>query len=91
MTTPQPAPLDARRTLTDAQGREWTVHERHAPRERWTSADLENHNNGYGAGWLIFECEAVRKRLRLYPAAWDKLPTAALARLCERALPYRGD
>ena len=80
------APESARRTLTDTRGRIWAVREDRIPPEEWSAADADQAAHGYGPGWLLFELGAdTRKRLRLYPARWDKLPDADLERLCARA------
>ena len=79
------APEGARRTFTDRHGTLWHVREERIPLEEWTTADVESRQSGYGVGWLVFEREGVRRRVRLYPADWQRASDGELARLCGRA------
>ena len=79
------APVGVRRRLTDRRGTAWDVHEDRIPVDEWSTADVESSQNGYGVGWLVFESDDHRKRLRLYPAAWHQLSDQELETLCGRA------
>lgn len=80
-------PDSGRDSIRDDQGQTWTISEEPAPREHWSGADHDNHAHGYGIGWLVFQHDVTRKRLRLYPATWRTLPEHELRRLCDRARP----
>ena len=67
-------------------GREWTV---------WDvlpTFDARMRMAGEAAdmlvqGWLVFECDAEKRRLGPIPEGWDALPDDDLALLLESAVP----
>ena len=69
--------------------REFTDHRGHAWRVWDTRPSGDNVRPELDAGWLIFEREAVRKRLAPIPEGWAELPDDALRLLCATAPPDR--
>lgn len=71
------------RTLTDTDGRRWTVYA--------VDADIGDGAGGhylpddYRYGWLVFECEGRKLRLAPIPPGWDDLPEPALREAFQRA------
>lgn len=68
-------------------GTEWTVWD--------TRPDTEGSRrhmsvaDGYGQGWLTFQCEGEKRRLIPVPSGWFELTETQLAGLLERASPVR--
>ena len=71
-------------TFTDSRGTEWLVTEisdpsmRSIPSERLRMPEFKT-------GWLLFQCENMKKRLAPYPDDWRSMPPEELEKLCAKA------
>lgn len=73
------------RTITDANGVEWTVFEvkrQGGAGDRWTYLPDE-----FGNGWLCFESNVSKRRLTPVPATWRELGDGELLQLLYQAKP----
>jgi len=73
------------RTITDANGVEWTVFEvkrQGGPADRWSYLPDE-----FGNGWLCFESDTSKRRLTPVPASWRESGDAELLRMLHQAKP----
>ena len=77
----------ALREYTDGRGTRWTV---------WSVSSEALHPatrseaflRQFSSGWLCFESDSGEKRRLIdYPEGWESLPDAALATLCDAAVP----
>lgn len=71
------------RTLTDPEGRSWTVFA--------VEADIGAGDGGrylpddYRHGWLVFESDGRKLRLAPVPPGWEQLPESGLREAFDRA------
>ena len=72
------------RTFSDSKGTEWTVFEvKRTDREtKWSYLP-----EGFGDGWLCFECPNSKRRLTPIPPRWRELDEQRLQTLLEQAQP----
>ena len=75
------------RTITDANGVEWTVFE--VRRDIQTTDQWSYLPEEFGDGWLCFESKYSKRRLTPVPNDWEALSKDELVRLLTRAAPVR--